>query len=332
MQNIFEACPWKTLFIILLVICFPAAAEIPKEILTKADAGDAAAQYEVGFYYLTDINAKDQAKAKSWLEKSAKQKYAPSLYELGYLTTFYKDEYSIEQGFAMMNMAAEMGYAKAQNYMGTIRGMRGEHAEAVELFEKAAKQEYAESMVYLADYYENGQVVAKNPDKAMELINRAIAQGNYAAKNWLGKKYAEGRGVKKDPKKAFQLYSETAAANNPEGQHLLAYSYRNGLGTKKNYPESVRYARLAIGQYNIEAAGDLGSNYLTGSGVSKNTVLGLALIQHCGKLCRSEMLTQLLIVSKQISESQVLEAERLSERMHRETNILAIVDEVARAK
>lgn len=332
MQKLIRRYVLKPLGVFVLIFCLPAIAEIPKETITKAEAGDAQAQYEVGFYYYKDEKARDLKLAKSWLEKSAKQKYAPALCELGFLITASGEENSIAQGFAMMEVAAEMGNAKAQNYLGMIHGMRGEHAEAVPLFEKAAKQEYTESMVYLAGYYENGLIVAKNPDKAMELINRAIVLGSLPAKNWLGNRYEHGKGVKKDRKKAFKIYSETAAANNAEGQQLLARSYRNGMGTKENYAESVRYARLAIAQDNTEAAGDLGSNYLTGSGVQKNIVLGLALTQYCGKLCRSELLLKLLIMTKEISEAEQLEAERLTQRMRRERNILAIVDEIDKAK
>lgn len=318
---------------LLLIFCFPAIAEISSETLTKAEAGDAKFQYEVGFYYLKENKEENHLQiAKNWFEKSAKQKYAPSLYELGYLTMMSKEEGGMVQGVALMNLAAEMGYAQAQYQIGLIHGMRAEHIEAVDLFERAAKQEHTDAMVLLADYYENGFIVPKNPGKATELINQAIALGSLSAKNWLGQKYAEGRGVKKDPKKAFQLYSETAAMNDGEGQRLVASCYRTGLGTKKNYDESVRFARLALQQRNTKAAGDLGSNYLMGYGVKKNTALGYALIKYCGESCNAEMRLKILISLNEISEPEQIVGDRLSERMRQEIDTLSIVDEYEKTK
>ena len=318
---------------LLLFFCLPAIAEISSETRTQAEAGDAKSQYDVGLYYLNEAKEENHLQlAKHWLEKSAKQKYAPSLYELGHFIMMSNEENSVVHGVALMNLAAEMGNAEAQYQIGLIHGMRGEHAEAVDLFEKAAKQEHKDAMVLLADYYENGITVPKNSGKATELINQAMALGSLRAKNWLGKKYAEGRGVKKDPKKAFQLYSETAAANDAEGQHLVAACYRNGLGTKKNYDESVRFARLAIQQHNTEAAGDLGSNYLTGYGVKKNPALGYALTKYSGKVCNAEIRLKVLMALNEISEPEQIVGDRLSERMYRETDILSIVDEYEKTK
>lgn len=318
---------------LLLSFCLPVIAEISNETRTLAEAGDATAQYEVGRYYLKESKEENHVQiAKNWFEKSAKQKYAPSLFEFGYMTMISKEENTMVQGVALMNLAAEMGYAKAQYQIGLIHGLRGEFAEAIALFEKAAKQEHTESMVLLADYYEIGFNVPKNPEKATELINHALELGSLPAKNWLGKKYAEGRGVKKDPKKAFELYSEAAAMNDAEGQRLVAYCYRTGFGTKKNYDESVRFARLAMQKHDLQAAGELGTNYLLGYGVKKNPALGYALVKHCGKTCNAEMRIKLLISINEISEPEQIVGDRLSERMYRETDILSIVDEYEKSK
>ncbi|HOY23300.1 MAG TPA: tetratricopeptide repeat protein [Cellvibrio sp.] len=318
--------------VLLLSFCLPAIAEISNETRTQAEAGDAAAQYEVGRYYLKESKEENHVRiAKNWFEKSAKQKYAPSLFEFGYLTMASNEENSVPQGVALMNLAADMGYAEAQYQIGLIHGMRGEFTESADLFERAAKQEHTQAMVLLADYYENGLAVSKDPKKATELINHALELGSLPAKNWLGKKYAEGRGVKKDPKKAFELYSATAALNDAEGQHLLAHCYRTGFGTKKNYNESVRLARLAMQQHNIEAAGDLGANYLTGYGVKKIPALGYALTKYCGKTCNAEMRLKILIQLNEISEPDQIVGDRLNERMRRETDILSIVDEYEKA-
>jgi len=333
MKNIVERSVVKLVITVIIIFCLPANADISNETLARAEAGDAISQYEAGLYYFTESGEEKRLQiAKDWFEKSAKQKYIPAIYEFGFLTMMANEENAGAKGVALMNLAAELGYAKAQYQLALIHGMRGEHAESVDLFEKAAKQEHTDAMVLLADYYENGFIVSKNPGKATELVNQALALGSPRAKNWWGKKYAEGRGVKKNPKKAFQLYSETAALDDGEGLHLVAHCYRTGFGTKKNYDESVRFARLGIQRRNSEAAGDLGSNYLTGSGVKKNIALGYALTKYCGKSCNAEMRLKVLTSLNEISEPEQIVGDRLAEQMRQATDILPIVDEYEKSK
>src|ERR1041384_7242582 len=100
---------------LLLIMCLPALAEISNETLARAEAGDAISQYEVGMYHLYESDEENRQEiAKNWFEKSAKQKYAPAMYEFGFLTMIADEESARVKGVALVNLAAEIGYAKAQ--------------------------------------------------------------------------------------------------------------------------------------------------------------------------------------------------------------------------
>jgi uncharacterized protein len=318
----------KLLHLLLLGYCLPAFAELTSETLSEAEAGDAEAQYTTGMYYLKENKEENHLQlAKSWFEKSAKQNHVPSLYEYGFLCLRDKDKDAVVRGVAFMSMAADKGYAEAQYQIGLIRALRSEFTEAIPLFEKAAAQYHTGAMVLLAQYYDHGFYVSKDPKKANELVNKAIELGDTSAKNLLGRKYAEGVGVKKDPKKAFELYSATAASGNAEGQYLLADCYRSGMGTKKNYDESVRLARMAIQNGKTEAAGALAVNYLFGYGVKKNPTLGYALLKYCGKGCNADVRIKLVVMTNEMSELEQMAGDQLSEKMSQSTDVLSVVDE-----
>lgn len=318
----------KLALFLLLGCCLPAFAELMPETLSKAEAGDAEAQYATGIYYLKENKEENHLQlAKSWFEKSAKQNHVPSLYEYGFLCLRDKDKDAVVRGVAFMNIAADKGYAEAQYQIGLIRALRSEFTEAIPLFEKAAAQYHTGAMVLLAEYYDHGFYVSKDPKKSTELVNKAIELGDISAKNLLGRKYAAGVGVKKDPKKAFELYSATAALGNAEGQYLLSDCYRSGIGTKKNYDESVRLARLAIQNGKTEAAGALSVNYLFGYGVKKNPTLGYALLKYCGKSCNADARIKLVVMASEMSELEQMAGDQLSEKMSQSTDVLSVVDE-----
>ncbi|MDR2105194.1 MAG: hypothetical protein LBP51_05505, partial [Deferribacteraceae bacterium] len=62
------------------------AQSINPELLKRANAGDASAQYEVGNIYYGGYNVlQDYKKAAEWYLKAANQGYAPAQNDLGYM-------------------------------------------------------------------------------------------------------------------------------------------------------------------------------------------------------------------------------------------------------
>jgi len=111
--------------------------------LAKANAGDAAAQWEVGTAYDSGRGVRrDGKEAKRW-----------------YLT------------------AAEQGYAEAQNSLGSALQAEGHLDKAREWYEKASAQNHALATNNLAYLYDLGLGVPQDRKKAFELYSRSADLG-----------------------------------------------------------------------------------------------------------------------------------------------------------
>ncbi|MEZ0223479.1 MAG: tetratricopeptide repeat protein [Alphaproteobacteria bacterium] len=128
------------LFALFLLVVAPARAEetlTPNEInaralKSRADKGDAEAQYLLGGYYAKGIGVKqDWAQAATWSRKSAEKGNASGQYALGFLTE-------------------------------TGRGVKRDDTEAAKWYVKAAKQGDTAAQYALADLYGRGAGVQQN--------------------------------------------------------------------------------------------------------------------------------------------------------------------------
>jgi TPR repeat protein len=168
-----------------------------QEYKTKAERGDAEAQFNVGYCYDDGRGvAKDFAEAVKWYRKAAEQNFAPAEFNLGYC------------------------YANGQ-------GVRKDKEEAVKWFRKAAEQNYAPAQSNLGYCYDNGRGVAKDAGEAVKWYRQAAGQGHPEAQLNLGYCYANGQGVSKDTVEAYAWFSMAAKADSDaaESRDLL----RKGL-------------------------------------------------------------------------------------------------------
>ena len=134
-----------------------------KQILKKAEQGDAEAQLQAGYAYDDGVYLpKDDAKAAEWFHKAAK-----------------------------------MGNADAQNRLGFSymngRGVKKDDSKAAEWFLKAAEQDSKYAQVRLGRCYEEGRGVTQDYTKAAEWYRKAAAQGDSEAEYYLGKLRKEGK-------------------------------------------------------------------------------------------------------------------------------------------
>jgi S1-C subfamily serine protease len=117
-----------------------------EEIKTKAEKGDAQAQYSLGACYSDGRGvAHDSAEAVKWCRKAAEQDYVPAQLDLG---SYY--------------------------YYGI--GVAEDYVEAVRWFRKAAEQNNAGAQYYLGHCYALGQGVAQDYVQAYKWYNLSAAQ------------------------------------------------------------------------------------------------------------------------------------------------------------
>ncbi|HVU06935.1 MAG TPA: tetratricopeptide repeat-containing serine protease family protein [Verrucomicrobiae bacterium] len=190
--------------LLMLILCAGVRADAQwsdansiESIKTKAEKGDATAQYNLGQCYDEGLLGvvKDMGKAMKWWQKAAEQGYALAEYNLGVI--YDNDDLAKSHGVSKnsgeavswFRKAAEQGYAGAQRNLGTCYyfgdGVPKDFIEAAKWKLKAANQGdiFAEGQIGLC--YEDGDGVPKNYIEAYKWYSLAAAQGNEDAKKYL---------------------------------------------------------------------------------------------------------------------------------------------------
>lgn len=157
-----------------------------------ARTGDAQAQCDAGYMLSEDTPERDYKKAYDWTQKSADQRYATAINNLGW---FY------EKG----------------------NGIPVDIAKAVEYYQVAASQNNTSGIYNLGRMYENGYGgLPQDYKKAMELYLKAADNNHYKAMCNIAKMYDQGRGVDKNVAKAVIWYSKAEKGGDKESESRLA--------------------------------------------------------------------------------------------------------------
>lgn len=121
-----------------------------------------------------------------------------------------KDRKYVEDDiFFLLEQAARMGYAEAQNELaGKYRWSKKDKTRAACWYEKAAMQGHAEAQCSLAGCYYDGEGVAKDMTRSAYWYEKAAEQGYAHAQYILHFRYYLGEGVEKDEQKALSLYKQ----------------------------------------------------------------------------------------------------------------------------
>ncbi|MGA2561643.1 MAG: tetratricopeptide repeat protein [Terracidiphilus sp.] len=174
-----------------------------RELLVRANAGDATSQYLVGFAYQNGVGVpKDLAQAAKWFLKAADGGNPRSMEILGTL------------------------------YEGGLGGLPKDDVQAVSWYRKAAEAGRALSMARLGSMYEAGRGgVAKDDVQAESWYRKAAEAGNGLGMVSLGAMYSLGRGgLAKDDAQAVNWYRNAAEAGDASGMRMLGIMYVAGRG------------------------------------------------------------------------------------------------------
>lgn len=157
-----------------------------KDILPKAEAGNADDQYKVAIMYETgDGTKKNPREAIKWLMKAAEQGHADARFKLG------------------------MSYAQGKM-------VRQDYFMAAKYYRLAATfNNHADAQFRLGELHFNGRGVDHDYNKATTYYRQAAAQGHGAAQYILSSMYEEGWGIKRDLIKAY-IWMKLAANKREE--------------------------------------------------------------------------------------------------------------------
>lgn len=222
-------------------------------LVQNAESGDPAAQLRLARCYLEGLGTeKNPEKAFQWYKKSAEQNHAVSQSELG---VCYREGRGVAKDLLQAKAWFEKSAAQNNSYGLACLGEFYEYgwgntpvdlARAIELYQKAADQNYPWAQHKVAKFYGEGIGIEKNPTKAFEMTQKAAESGfppAQAALAWLyytGK--TPGSNQARDPRKpsyrkndyqkAFEWYLKSAEQGNRDAQFNLALMYWRGEGTE----------------------------------------------------------------------------------------------------
>jgi len=193
-----------------------------EELVKKAEAGDAVAQYDLGLCYSEGlVVAKDKKEALKWYTKSAEQGYSWAQSDLG-------TRYTLGLGVAKDEKEALKWYKKVAEQEATP-------TTPAQSFKGTYEQNY------LGDYYS----FTKDFKEAVKWYTKAAEQGDIQAQNNLGSLYYKGEGVTQDYKEAVKWYTKAAEQGSVEAQGVLAVCYEKGTGVAKDEKEALKWSEKA---------------------------------------------------------------------------------------
>jgi TPR repeat protein len=189
------------------------------QLLSKAQSGNAEAQFWVGNIYAEGRVPKNLEEGARWLLKSAEQGYAPAQRAYGLMSRLANPSV----GERWMLRAGEQGDTEAQfwlgvayeqNWFGTL-----DIQEAIKWYRKAAEGGNPDAQVELGQKYEDGEGVEQNYRLAAEWFRKAGEHvpdlgGASQGRNRLGLLYMQGLGVPQDYEQAYFWFSLNGADGN----------------------------------------------------------------------------------------------------------------------
>ncbi|MFD3190526.1 caspase family protein [Sedimentitalea sp. HM32M-2] len=124
---------------------------------------------------------------------------------------------------------------------------RFDPTEAVSFLERASAAGSPEAQFELAKIYERGTGVPPDPARALELYQSAAGQDYADAINDLGFLYYQGGlGLTPDPLKALELFERAADLRHPQAQFNFAALIDDGLIDSKGPGDAARYLYAAL--------------------------------------------------------------------------------------
>jgi TPR repeat protein len=145
---------------------------------------------------------------------------------------------------------ADSGDVYAQSSLGLCYargdlGIAKDEEASVFWHQKAAKQGSAYSQCCLAQAYQEGKGVTKNPVEGTRWLRLAAENGDAPSQYNQGNAYARGEGVLKDEVEAVKWYRISAKQGFSFASFAIGLCYFNGRGVIKNKIESYAWLNIS---------------------------------------------------------------------------------------
>ena len=249
--------------------------------------------YEGGIGVLQNTN-----KALQFYQKAAMRNHQDAMINL---YAFYSNNGSDDTANYWLKKLAEQGLSEAQNAYADKLSNAEKYKEAVQWYERAAKQGYAPAQAHLVENYIYGVGVETDYNIARQWCDKAAEQyypvaqyfmAEYFVKNkadryaWYHKAaeqdYAKAQnavaryleegwgGVEKSEEEAVEWFRKAAENGYAVAQNNLGNCLYSGRGCTQNYQEAVEWFRKAAEQGNMSAQNSLATCLYNGEGCAEN--------------------------------------------------------------
>lgn len=136
--------------------------------------------------------------------------------------------------------------------------LKQDDAQAISLLHKAADRGYMAAEESLGIFAETGVGMSQPaPAEALQWYEKAARQGSNDAATNIALMYANGKGVGKDAAQAVNWFQHAAEGGEASAQYNLALMYARGEGVPKDYHEAIRWLTAAADQNVVPAMLDL---------------------------------------------------------------------------
>lgn len=260
----------RYIFLVLFVfVSLSSLAADLDQLTAKANAGDAAAQYQLGTMYNIGKGVdRNPDQAFAWFQKAARQGHMGAMYELA--VAYYNGEtlggttrQDVGLAWAWFTLASEHGELAAEREATRVKSelgaalavnaqyklglllVRGEDiprdvSRGVRVLEEAAMGGSADAMVELGAIYEKGTGVPADGAKAVHWFEQAsMHSGNTAIQLHIAQIYLDGKLVPRNPDAAADVCKRITF--NPAGMFCLGTIAESR--TPPNYKEAAEWYR-----------------------------------------------------------------------------------------
>lgn len=117
----------------------------------------------------------------------------------------------------------------------------GKFRDACDMFEVAAKADYAKAQLEIGNCYRTGRGREKNPERALFWYRQAAKQGDRHGKFMLGIAYLMAPDLEKDRCKGFELLKDAWEGNHVDAGFYLSVAYIKGICVHKDYKKALEY-------------------------------------------------------------------------------------------
>lgn len=235
------------------------------DLLPKAEAGDAEAQYQLGknYAYNNNLGSSDERLAEEWFIKAANQNHLGAI--IG-LTDLYavagKLEPEAEVAAKWLGRAADMGHAGSSVKLGVLLWSGARHLDAdrpagYQRLRTMAVLGNESAALFLAERAQNGDHMKRDPAAARRILEWAAKHDSLTAQLLLLVLTDKDRKFTTFPLVGRQL-EKLAKTGNARAFTLLGRAYERGLPMDNTRASESMMGRLARAREYYEKASDLG--------------------------------------------------------------------------